>query len=296
MIPKDTPSPVAAPAATPSGANPSNGPAPNTTPSPTPGLDPGWDEYKRKRDAERGGTGTGPWWADTGSYMVVKSNGSLHPNGTEPLLKIGDIMYWFWQWDQKQVDKLAEKLVKANMLPSINVTRSDVWEVFRKGVLMEAAQAYASNPNKAPTVETVLQSFMKRPVGDASGSENKPKQYTTTNTQVSLSDPTEAASLLSQTLQQRLGRAPTEAEKHSFLAALNAAQRANPTKTTTSYTLDEKTGGYNTTVGETSGGVNAGQVADDFAMKNNRTEYGAYQAATTYFDAMMGALGTPGGI
>lgn len=294
MIPRDTPSPVADPVATPSGA----APAPNTTPSPAPGLDPGFAEYQRQKYGGTGGpTGGGIWWTDAGSTMVVKSNGSLHPNGTEPLMKIGDIMYWFWQWDQKQVDKLAEKLVKANMLPSINVTRSDVWEAFRKGILLEAAAMYASSPDKAPTVETVLQSFMKRPVGDASGGgEAKPKQYTTTNTQVSLSDPTEAASLLNQTLQQRLGRAPTDAEKHSFLAALNAAQRKNPTVTKTSYTLDEKTGGYNTTVGETSGGVNPAQVADDFTMENNKTEYGAYQAATTYFDAMMGALGTPGGV
>jgi hypothetical protein len=145
-------------------------------------------------------------------------------------------------------------------------------------------------------VEQVLQGFMKRPVGDANGGENKPAKYTTTNTQVNLSDPTEADSVFVQALQQRLGRAPTDPEKHAFLAALNAAQRSNPTVTKTNYTLDPKTGGYNTTVGETSGGVNPGQFADDFTMKNNKGEYGAYQAATTYFDAMMGALGTPGGI
>lgn len=279
------------------GATPApTAPAPNTTPSPAPGVNPGLAEYLAKKAAERGGGtgGTGIWWDDTGNDLVVKSNGSLHPNGTEPLMKIGDIMYWFWQWDQKKVDALAQKLVKANMLPSINVTRSDVWEAFRKGILMDAAQAYASSPDKAPNVEQVIQSFMKRPVGDAE--KDKPAEYTTTNTQTSLSDPTEAASLLDQTLKSRLGRAPTDAEKHSFLAALNAAQRANPTVTSTKYTLDPKTGGYNTTTGTTSGGVNAAEVADEFTKGNNKSEYGAYQAATTYFDAMMSALGTPGGI
>jgi hypothetical protein len=228
--------------------------------------------------------------------MVVKSNGSLHPNGKEPLMKISDVMYQFWQRDQKWIDSLAEKLVKAGFLPSINVTRSDIWEAFRSNVLMDAATAYASNPNKAPTVEQVLQGFMKRPVGDAGGAAAKPKQYTTTNTQVNLSDPTQANSVFVDALKQRLGREPTDAEKHSFLAALNAAQRANPSVTKSTYTLDPKTGGYDTTVGETTGGVDPAQVADDFTMKNNKTEYGAYQAATTYFNAMMGALGTPGGV
>ena len=77
---------------------------------------------------------------------------------------------------------------------------------------------------------------------------------------------------------------------------MNASQRANPSVTKTRFTLDEKTGGYNTSVGETTGGVNAGQFAEDYSKKNDKTEYGAYQAATTYFDAMMGAMGTPGGV
>lgn len=277
------------------GATPApTAPAPNTTPSPAPGVNPGLAEYLAKKAAERGGGGgTGIWWDDTGNDLVVKSNGSMHPNGTEPLMKIGDIMYWFWQWDQKKVDALAQKLVKANMLPSINVTRSDVWEAFRKGILMDAAQAYASSPDKAPNVEQVIQSFMKRPVGDAE--EKKPDHFTIPTTNMNLSDPTEADSVFVQALHQRLGRAPTDAEKHSFLAALNAAQRANPTVTKTQYDLDAKSGQYATSA-TTTGGVNAGQFADDYTKKNNQGEYGAYQAATTYFDAMMSALGTPGGI
>lgn len=267
---------------------------PNTTPSPAPGLDPGFAAWDAQNGGGAGATGgTGPWWSDRTNSMTVKTNGSYHPNGTEKLMKIGDIMYWFFQWDQKKVDALAAKLVKAGMLPSINVTRNDVWEVFRKGVLMDAATAYASSPDKSQNVEQVLQGFMKRPVGDAA-EQQKPKQYSTTNTQANISDPTEANAVFMDALRQRLGRAPTDAEKHGFLAALNAAQRANPTVTKTQYTLDEKTGGYNTTTGETTGGVNAGQFADDFTMKNNKSEYGANQAATTYFDAMMGAMGAMG--
>lgn len=289
MIPTDTPSPSPSGTGTPAPGAPGGF---TTSSPPPPGIDPGFPAY----DAANGvtPTGTGPWWTDRANSMTVMTNGSYHPDGQKEM-KLGDIMYWFFQWDQKKVDALASKLVKAGMLPGINVTRNDVWEVFRKGVLMDAATAYAANPGKAPTVEQFLQGFMKRPVGDSAG-ENKPKSYTTTNTQTSISDPTEADGIFVDALKQRLGRAPTDAEKHSFLAALNAAQRANPTKTTTQYTLDEKTGGYNTTTGTTTGGVNAGQFADDFTMKNNKSEFGANQAATTYFDAMMSALGAPGGV
>lgn len=293
MIPVETPPVSPSPTGTPI-------PVATPTPSPAPGLDPGYNQFLIDKYGPTGKPGGAAgsdqiWYSQAGSDLVVKTNGSLHPNGTEPLMKIADVMYQFWQWDQAQVDKLAEKLVKANMLPSINVTRDDVWSAFRN-VLMDAAQQYAANKTKAPNVEQVLQGYMKRPVGDSTGGETKPAKYETTNIQTNLSDPTEADAVLQDTLQQRLGRAPTDAEKQSFLAALNAKQRANPSVTSTQYTLDAKTGGYNTTVGETSGGVNAGQYADDFATNNNKKEYGAYQAATTYFDAMMSALGTPGGI
>jgi hypothetical protein len=264
-------------------------------PSPAPGLDPGFQAYIQKKypNGVPGGGATDIWGSETGADLVVKSSGTLHPNGTEPLMKISDVMYQFWQRDQKWVDALAAKLVKAGMLPGVNVTRSDVWEAFRKNILMEAATAYASSPDKAPTVEQVLQGFMKRPVGDAGA--NKPAHFTIPNTNMNISDPTQADAVLQDTLKQQLGWAPTDAEKHSFLAALNAAQRANPSVTSTEYTLDAKSGQY-ATKNTTTGGVDAGQFANDFMDKNKSTERGAFQAATTYFDAMMGALGTPGGI
>jgi hypothetical protein len=260
--------------------------------TPPPGLDPGY--FQSRGGSGPQASGTGPWWDDAGNDMTVNTAGTFHPNGQREM-KIGDIMYWFFQWDQRKVDTLAAKLVKANLLPSINVTRNDVWEAFRKTVLMDAATQYASSPTKAPNVEQILQGFMKRPVGDANGAQPKPSKYTTTNTQVNLSDPTEANSVFVDALRNRLGRAPTDVEKHAFLAALNAAQRANPAVTKTQYTLDPSTGGYDTSTGTTSGGVNPQQFADDFTMKNDGVEHGAYQAATTFFDAMMGAMGTPGG-
>ncbi len=271
--------------------------APAATPGPASGVDPNSDLGKFLQQYKAAGTGgtTDIFGSEAGSDLVVRSNGSLHPNGTEPLMKISDVMYQFWQRDQKWIDALAAKLVKANFLPSVNVTRSDVWEAFRSNVLMDAASQYASSPNKASTVEQILQGYMKHPVGDAGG-QPKPQHYTTTNTQVSLSDPTQADGLLKQTLEDRLGRAPTDAEKHAFLAALNAAQRKDPSVTTTNYSLNAKTGGYDTTTGQTSGGIDPTQFADDYASKNNTKEYGAYQAATTYFDAMMSALGSPGGV
>ena len=111
-------------------------------------------------------------------------------------------------------------------------------------------------------------------------------------TSVDLTDPATAKALLSDTLAQKLGRAPNESELAQFTAVLNSAERANPTTTTTD--TDYVEGVATSQSSTTSGGLTGAgrqQMAADEAMK--KPEYGAFQAATTYYNAMVAALGSP---
>lgn len=117
---------------------------------------------------------------------------------------------------------------------------------------------------------------------------------TRTDRQVDLTDPTTARALVNEVLSQHLGRAATDEEIEAFRGTLNAFERANPTlSTTTAQYADGDVVSTNTT---TSGGVTQAarqQLLADEAME--LPEYGAYQAAATYFNALLGSLGTVGG-
>lgn len=104
-----------------------------------------------------------------------------------------------------------------------------------------------------------------------------------------LTNPTAAKNLINDVLSQHLGRRATEEEVRTLTAMLNAAERANPVTTTTTETWRD--GEVVSTSTTRSGGVDGAQVIADDVME--RPEYGAYQAASTYFEALLGALSSP---
>ena len=79
-------------------------------------------------------------------------------------------------------------------------------------------------------------------------------------------------------------------EYWALLEALNAYEKANPTITTqtTNYMGDTVTGQTSTTKGGVKEGARQLMAVEDVKAD---PEYGAYQAATTYFDAMMDMIG-----
>ena len=121
-----------------------------------------------------------------------------------------------------------------------------------------------------------------------SASSLAPQVSTTSNVQ--LSTASDAHALFSQAAQSLLGRAPTKAESRNFLATINSYEREHPTTTTT--TTTPKSGGGSSSSSVTTGGASAAgeqDVATQEAKKD--PEYGAYQAATTYYNALMDMVG-----
>lgn len=116
------------------------------------------------------------------------------------------------------------------------------------------------------------------------------RTVTQTQTTSNVSTAQDAHALFTQASQSLLGRDPTSAESRKFTSALNAFEKAHPTVSTTT---SNYTGGQLTNQStNTTGGV-SDAARQDMAMQNEKSdpEYGAYQAATTYFDAMMQMVG-----
>ena len=108
----------------------------------------------------------------------------------------------------------------------------------------------------------------------------------TTSTSVSLSGRGESDVYATNAAREYLGRNPTAKEKQKFLNALNAAERAAPTVTTTTPLTD---GGSSTV--RTTGGVSGELTAEEFMRRQPGA--GSYQIAGNYFDAFIKAIGSP---
>lgn len=112
------------------------------------------------------------------------------------------------------------------------------------------------------------------------------------STHLDLTSPHSAKVLINDVLSNALGRRATAEEVAEFTGTLNTAINQNPNVTTTTSTTDED---GNTTSNTTSSGgfgrdAQAGLI-DDAARE--LPEYGAYQSATYYANALFGALDSP---
>lgn len=125
------------------------------------------------------------------------------------------------------------------------------------------------------------------------GMERKGGPKTTTNSQTSYQIPgrSEAEAAIKAIFKNEMGRAPSDGELSRYRSMLTAQARAHPTVTTQTTTVDGK--GNSRTTSRSRGGFDPQGVITD-EVKGD-PEYGAYQAATTYFNALIESLSAPGG-
>lgn len=115
------------------------------------------------------------------------------------------------------------------------------------------------------------------------------KRVDTTTTNVTALD---AEQIANRAYQDALGSNATPKQRKALRAALQAYADAHPQVSTTNSTYDPDTGRELTSNTSTTGGVDAaglGQIAQDQAQA--APDYAEVQAATTYFNALSGALG-----
>lgn len=111
---------------------------------------------------------------------------------------------------------------------------------------------------------------------------------------IDLTDPVSARAIIRQAFKTAMGRDPTDAEVRTLAASLTAAEKANPQVTVAKASFDATGAPVGTPTTTTSGGINPTafieeQVQDDPEAKE-------YQAASTYFPALMQLMGSAYGL
>ncbi len=186
----------------------------------------------------------------------------------------------YYKWDTKTRNKFLSQLNLAGY--DTSQLKDDQVAALWGGYVEAAAKYYAAGQAISPW-DIMAKDRAQR---EAAG----PKTVTQTSTSYDMSTQQDAHAIFLQAAQSLLGRDPTKSEITAFRTALNAYEKANPTvtKATTTTQGGEVTSQNSTT----SGGVSADSKSL-MAMEDIKRdpEYGAYQAATTYFDAMMAEIG-----
>lgn len=216
-----------------------------------------------------------------GAGRQVDSPGGVHTLYDPQYLTIQDLMNQFYAlWGTGKADSIIHSL-QARGLIKAGASVDQVAQAYQSVLEMTARFNQAGQDI---TWKDVLSKW-----GNPGAAGGKPSQYTTTQSQVNLTDPNQANGLLMQSLQDRLGRDPSPAEKQAFLSSLHAYERENPSITKTTYTLNSADQ-YDTST-QTSGGVDPNAFSNTYSGKHNNKEHGAYQAAATFFPALMQAIG-----
>jgi hypothetical protein len=203
---------------------------------------------------------------------------------TDILRTVSDVSNDYYRWDDKTKNKYLTQLG----LAGIDVHgKSDAQLAGGWASYVAQAAAYTGVGKKLTPWDMLAKDRQGR---EAAAASNAPRTVTQTSSAVDLSTQEDARAIFTQSAQSLLGRDPTKNESKAFQAKLNAYERANPTVTTqTSHYLGQEMQSSSST---SKGGVRPetrGMMASDEQKAD--PEYGAYQASTTYMNALMGMLG-----
>jgi hypothetical protein len=126
------------------------------------------------------------------------------------------------------------------------------------------------------------------PRGGGSAAPARPTTRTTRSKSYNIPSATEAKALITNIFRDQVGRGPSDAEVARYTSMFVGAAKRNPTVTTQTARFDS-TGALTSQKSTSSGGVNLETVGTDEVQDD--PEYGAYQAATQYMNALLRAIG-----
>lgn len=193
--------------------------------------------------------------------------------------------YW-WRDDPSKLQWAYEKASQA--IGTEITSFSQFLSVWDKAV-DAAEQSWALTGGQKPMTPWQAMELMKTDASDAYGDgSGGPVTTTSRTTTVNRLSDGSAWQVLKSAAQQALGRNPTHEELRSFAARANRIAVENPETVVTTSTRD---GDGNTTSSSTR---TPGATGDDYLTeaesKVDTEEAGAYQAATTYYSAMLSGL------
>jgi hypothetical protein len=196
-------------------------------------------------------------------------------------------------WDEEELDEAMKAMQDAGLDVKSFDDVNAVWQ----GLVERAAKTYTlSEGEKKVTPWDVLE-LVKREDEVANGGED-PDNFTHVSTSKTVQDISEgeAWSVLQSNLSRMLGRDPSDQEVRDFTHRMGQLAARNPaiSKTISTYKDGRLTNSKTTE-------VDSGFTAEDMMKKSYDEaqadpEYGAFQAASTYFNAAVGALGAIGDV
>lgn len=265
-------------------------------------------------------------WMHQPIFLGHAQQSGTKPGTTDVPIKMGKVPQWgkpfqlltaFDSFTQTEYQKFKNQLVAAGFV-SAEADPVQVRDTF-KSLLADIQSANAAGQMITP--QQFINSMIRKngidpksikankdynPAAELAAAEGF-KPSTSTATSVYDMDPADAEDLLSQTLEAKLGRAPSRAEIEDFVDAVKSRALANPTTVTTKTRRGDLSGqaGPGTQVQVNSQGgetfstvtsVNEGFDADNVARMaerraKNAPDYASAQAVSTYFPAFLNALG-----
>lgn len=257
-------------------------------------------------------SGTGLVFMGMAGGLANKNTSELSEAAQAQLAQRGTPKWWteqdaenqYFNWTQKQRDDFRAKGLLSGLLTAGagDLEAFNLWQNLVKQASLYGAQkqqvgpldilaGYVKGNSSGGWIKSADGQFETNPI---TGERRYigPQFKTTTQTQVNLTDPATAKAIATSVFQQLLGRDPGQGEISAYANALSQAEQQSPSSTTTITQYDPTTGEAIGTNSVSSGGVTSEaqqQMAEDQIKKGK--EYGAKQAATTYMNALLSAVG-----
>jgi hypothetical protein len=196
-------------------------------------------------------------------------------------------------WDEEELDEAMKRMQDAGLDVKTFDDVNDVWQ----GLVERAAKTYTFSKGEKKVTPWDVLDLVKREDEAANGGEDD-ENFTHVSTSKSIQDISEgeAWSVIQSNLSRMLGRDPSDQEVRDFTHRMNGLAARNPaiSKTISTY----KDGRLvNSTTREVESGFTADDMMKDAYDKAQADpEYGAFQAASTYYNAAVSALGAIGDV
>jgi hypothetical protein len=186
----------------------------------------------------------------------------------------------FYQWSDEERQQWGKRLYSAGFTKN-----PDDWDAQLEGwkYAVNAASSYYTAAGKHITPWAFMD------MRQDSGAAAQPYKGPRTTTSYNLPSKSDAHAAITAMFKDQLGRAPEQGELDKYTSMMLAQYRKNPQTTTTTPTKFGANGEVIDSTSTTSGGFNPQGWLEDQAQGD--PEWGAYQAATTYFNALQGAIG-----
>jgi len=192
----------------------------------------------------------------------------------------------FYQWSDEERAQWGKRMYGAGVIKDPNDFDA-MLQAWTYAVKQTASFNAAGKKNLTPWAFMDMLEKQGTFKGGAGSATAEPKTTTNTSTQYSIPSKSDAQAAIRTLFKEQLGRDPEDGELDRYTSMMISKFKANPASTTTTTTTDPN--GNSRSSSTSKSGFNPAGYLEDQAQGD--PEWGAYQAATTYMNALQGAIG-----